>query len=226
MFKRSISVATLVNPYAADVVPSKPQFSLAKTKAKLAEFFRNNEQIRSLCQENRETYPRMHQSVQNTAWQLLMYYIKNWGKPNARAYEIRITHSYLRKALNDSCCVATIKNHINKLLSIYKSFVTEKYRGGLRLENQNTACIVLKIDPTVLQFEDERHNQAVKIGQLSAEQSKYKRHLNQQTEFKVGANILAVKNANDLEAKKRNQTPSHFASFFAQSDASPFLKLE
>ncbi|WP_028666222.1 hypothetical protein [Runella zeae] len=209
----------------ASFFPRKPAFSMAKTKAKLAEFFHSNEQIRKLCQENKDTYPRMHQSVQNTAWQLLMHYIKNWGKPTARAYEIRITHSYLRKALNDSCCIATIKNHINKLLGMYKPFLTEKYRGGLGLHDQNTPCIILKVNPLVLQFEDERHNEAVKVGELSAEESRYKTQQTNQKHRVVGASIMAAKAQVENQAQKRSETPSAIASIFENSFAH-FLKRE
>ena len=144
--------------------PSKPRLSFEKTKAKLAEYFAENQRLRDGDVGFAKLFPRMHQSVQGTAWQLLMYYMKNWGRGNASNYELRITHSYIRKALNDSCCIATIKHHINKILRMYKSFVVEKTRGGLNLAGQNTACIVLKIDPAVLVFDDPRHNEAIALG--------------------------------------------------------------
>ena len=198
---------------------------MAKTKAKLAEYFEANESVRNLCDENKKEYPRMHQSVQSTAWQLLMYYMKNWGKTTARNYEIRITYGYLRRAFNDSCCIATLKNHINKLLRMYKGFITARHRGGLGLKDQNTACIVLELRPEVLQFEDERHNEAVKIGQLSAEEA---RRIEQETLSKQRAacgSVMAAKQASEAKAEQRRQTPSSIASIF-QSSLSDLFKRE
>ncbi|MBB3841081.1 hypothetical protein FHS57_005102 [Runella defluvii] len=205
--------------------PTKPSFSMGKTKEKLAEFFMRNEEVRTLCDENKKEYPRMHQSLQSTGWQLLMYYMNNWGKSTARNYEIRITYSYLRRAFNDGCCIATLKNHINKLLRMYKGFITAKHRGGLGLKDQNTACIVLKIDPTVLQFKDERHNEAVRIGQLSAEEA---RRIEQETLSKQRAacgSVIAAKQAAEDKAEQRRQTPSSIASIF-QSSLSDLFKRE
>lgn len=197
---------------------------MAKTKEKLAEFFARNEDVRTLCDENKKEYPRMHQSVQGTAWQLLMYYIKNWGKSVAKNYEIRVTYGYIRKALNDSCCIATLKNHINKLLRMYKGFITAKHRGGLGLKDQNTACIVLEIDPAVLQFEDERHNEAVKQGQTAAEQS---RRIEDEQNRQGHAAISSIRNvvaAKKEEKEQRLSTASSIASFFQASYANPLRR--
>lgn len=194
---------------------SKPDFSMAKTKQKLAEFFARNESVRQLSDENKTEYPRMHQSVQSTAWQLLMYYIKNWGKPNARNYEIRITYGYLRRALNESCCVATLKNHVNKLLRMYKGFITAKHRGGLCLDSQNTACIVLVLDPQVLQFDNDRHNEAVAQGERSAEESRYRQAAVQAQNRAAVQDILNTRADIDAVAQKRMETPSSIASIFS-----------
>lgn len=196
------------------VVPKKPQFSMAKTKARLAQFFAQNEDVRQLSDETKAQYPRMHQSVQHTAWTLLMYYIKHWGKSTARNYEIRITHSYIRQALNDSCCIATVKNHINKLLRMYRGFIREKSRGGLGLPNQNTACIVLELDPTVLQFEDDRHNEAVKQGIESAEQSRRIEAEHRAKDRAASQSILATMADIQDQAERRSETPSSIADIF------------
>lgn len=229
MFRNSVPVGIWSAMQNADrsavVIPSKPQFSMAKTKEKLAEFFTQNESVRQLCDENKKDYPRMHQSVQNTAWQLLMYYIKNWGKSNAKNYEIRITYGYLRRALNDSCCIATLKNHINKLLRMYKGFITEKTRGGLGLPNQNIACIILSVDPKVLQFADERHNEAVRVGELSAEQSRAQQAENAQKQHIGLQSILNAKSAADADAEARRKTPASFGQIF-QAAFGDFQKRE
>lgn len=173
-----------------------------------------NAAVRELSRENKENYPRMHQSVQNTAIELVMYYIKNWGKSTATNNQIRITYSYLRRALNDSCCIATLKNHINKLLRVYKSFIRTKQRGGLGLTQQNTACIVLEIDPVVIQFEDERHNEAIRQGILSAEEQTV---LGQQTkgrERKAIQGIMTARTNARRETEKRNATPSTIGHIF------------
>lgn len=196
------------------IMPTKPRFSMAKTKEKLAAFFAQNEAVRQLDEANKEKYPRMHQSVQGTAWQLLMYYIKNWGKPNAQNYEIRITYGYLRKALNESCCIATLKNHVNKLLKMYKGFVTEKYRAGLGFDHQNTPCIVLVLDPKVLQFEDERHNQAINEGITSAEQSRRIAAEKAQQARTATQGIITAKADMEATASKRMETPSSIGSIF------------
>lgn len=228
MLRNSFLVGLWAASQKADrsiVVPSKPSFSMAKTKAKLAEFFKVNEETRLLCEENKTAYPRMHQSVQATALQLVSYYIKNWGQPNAKDYEIRITHGYLKRAFNNSCCIATIKNHINKLLKMYKGFIKEKYRGGLRLERLNTPCIVLVLDPKVLRFEDERHNKAVEEGELSAEHSRHKEATQAQNDRNAAQSILTARTEVKNEAEKRNQAPSSFAQIF-QTAFSPSPKLE
>lgn len=207
------------------VVPTKPTISIGKTKAKIREFFDQNADIRQLCEENKRMYPRMHQSVQNTAIELIMYYVKNWGKSTAQNYQIRITYSYLRRALNDSCCIATLKNHINKLLRIYKTFIRVKTRGGLGLMNQNTACTVLEIDPTVIQFDDERHNEAVRQGILSAEEQPRR-----QQEAKLELNKafqdmeLMVERIN-MEAEKRRAAPPTLGDIL-QSSFGGFFKRE
>lgn len=217
MQKQTMSIGLYTAFQNATTTPriSKPDFSMAKTKTKLAEFFSQNEAIRQLCDENKTEYPRMHQSVQSTAWQLLMYYIKNWGKPNARNYEIRITYGYLRRALNESCCVATLKNHVNKLLRMYKGFISAKYRGGLGLCSQNTACIVLVLNPQVLQFDNDRHNEAVAQGERSAEESRHRQDNIRATQRAAAQDILNARADIDAVAKKRIKTPSSIASIFS-----------
>jgi hypothetical protein len=196
-------------------VSSKPEFSMAKTKEKLAEFFNQNEAVRQLCDENKVEYPRMHQSVQGTAWQLLMYYMKNWGKSVAKNYEIRICYSYLKKSLNDSCCVATLKNHINKLLKMYKAFIKAKHRGGLGLDHQNTACIVLEIDPQVLQFANERHNEAIRQGELSIEESRHRQDMIVASQKAAARSIINARADIDAVAQKRMETPSSISAIFS-----------
>lgn len=190
------------------VTPTKPRFNFGKTKAQLADVFNRNEQVRKLCDENKTLYPRLHQSVQDTAWQLLMYYIKNWGKSTAKNYEIRITYSYLRKALNESCCVATLKNHVNKLLKVYRGFFTAKFRGGLGLAGQNTACIVLQIEPSVLQFDDPRHNEAVTVSKSAQEQAAAVAAAQKAESMRGVAAITAQSRADAAEAQKRMAAPN------------------
>lgn len=185
--------------------PRKPRFSFAKTKAKLAGYFAQNQAVRELCIENKRAYPRMHQSVQDTAWQLLMYYIKNWGKSTARNYEIRITYSYLRQALNGSCCIATLKNHLNKLLKLYRGFIKVKWRGGLGLPMQNTACLVLELEPEVLQFEEERHNQAVQLGQRDLERQGWEKTAPPEKRAAAGLKTAIAKTK--VRAEKGQQSP-------------------
>jgi len=207
------------------VVPTKPDISIGKTKARIREFFDQNAYVRQLCDENKRIYPRMHQSVQNTAIELILYYVKNWGKSTARNNEIRITYSYLRRALNDSCCIATLKNHINKLLRIYKSFIRLKTRGGLGLANQNTACTVLEIDPTVIQFKDERHNEAIRMGILSAEEQPRRQQEAKQELNKVFQEKQLAAERRKMEAEKRMATPSTLGEIL-QSSLGDFFRRE
>jgi|GEM_PF-2679660 len=217
MQKTTISVGLYTAFQNAIIAPkiSKPDFSMAKTKTKLAELFTQHALIRQLCDENKAEYPRMHQSVQGTAWQLLMYYIKNWGKSTARNYQIRITYGYLRRALNESCCIATLKNHVNKLLRMYKGLIVAKHRGGLGLQDQNTACIVLEINPQVLQFDNERHNEAVRQGELSAEESRYRQDAILATQRAAARSIMNARADIDLVAQKRMETPSSISAIFS-----------
>lgn len=167
----------------------------------------------------------MHQSVQNTAIELIMYYAKNWGKSTAQNDQIRITYSYLRRALNDSCCIATLKNHINKLLRVYKSFIRLKTRGGLGLANQNTACIVLEIDPTVIQFKDERHNEAVRQGILSAEEQPRRQQEAKQNLKKTFHEMQLAAERQKMEAEKRRAAPPTLGEIL-QSSFGGFFKRE
>lgn len=217
MLKNQVAVSMYAAMMSADrskVEIKKPEFDYGKTKAKLAEFFHRNESVRLLCEENKKTYPRMHQSVQATAFQLLMYYINKWGESVARNNEIRITHGYLKTAFNDSCCIATIKNHINKLLRMYKGFITEKYRGGLGLANQNTACIVLVIDPEVLQFKNDRDNEAQRVGKQSAEEYDRIQTEKEQKRRAAISGMSATLKAAANNTGQRSQTPSSFAQIF------------
>lgn len=230
MLLNSVSVGQLaasINAERSPVIPRKADFDMGKTKAKLAEFFSQNEAVRELCVENKAEYPRMHQSVQATAQQLVNYYINNWskGKAVARNYEIRITHGYIKKAFNDSCCIATVKNHISKLMRMYKSFIKEKYRGGLGLLNQNTPCIVLVLDPKVLRFKDERHNKALEEGELSAVEFKRKEATRTNEERNAAQGILNAHKERQNEAVKRLETPSSFAEIFKTTfGASPKIE--
>ncbi len=217
MLKNQVSIGMYAAMMGADrskVEIKKPEFDYGKTKAKLAEFFQRNEDVRLLCEENKKEYPRMHQSVRATAFQLLMYYINKWGESVARNNEIRITHGYLKRAFNGSCCIATIKNHINKLLRMYKGFITEKYRGGLGLTNQNTACIVLVIDPEVLQFKNERDNEAQRVGKQSAEEyGRIQAEKEQKRRAAISRMAEKLKEAS-AGAEKRSQTPASFGQIF------------
>ena len=203
-------------------IPTKPKLSMTKTKKKLAEFFDNNQKEREKSKENKENYPRMHQSVQDTAWNLLKYYLKNWGKPNATKCEIRITYGYLRKALNESCCIATLKNHINKLLAMFEGFIKEKHRGGLGLSHQNTACIVLVMDENIFQFEDERHNEAVQQDKAGATEY-HRREIETGHRQYQDAHTIQVATAGlNSHLNKRSQTPSSIGSIFQNAQkASP-----
>ena len=207
-----------------DFMPSKPRFSFAKTKEKLAEYFFQNEQVRLLDDANKEMYPRMHQSVQGTAWQLLMYYMKNWGKATARDYEIRITYSYLRKSLNESCCVATLKNHVNKLLKMYRGLFTAKFRGGLGLEGQNTACFILKVQPEALLFDEPRHNEAIEVVRRAQEQQAAQ-EATAQAQARAGAGaIMRAANAIKTTTANRMAAPQSIQNLIlAALGTPPFL---
>ena len=201
--------------------PKKPRFSFSKTKEKLAQLFAQNEQVRQIDDANKATYPRMHQSVQGTAWQLLMHYMTHFGKSTARDYEVRITYSYLRKALNESCCIATLKNHVKKLLKMYKGVFTAKFRGGLGLAGQNTACIILKIQPEALLFDDARHNEAINIGQRAQEQQPYQEaEANAAAQAGAGAVLAGVAQIKS-EAKSRMAPPQSLQNLIFEALVKP-----
>lgn len=213
MFKNTVT-AEQWGAIATMVQPTKPTFSLGKIREKLREFYDAHEEVRLSSDANKELHPRIHQSVQSTAWELIKYYIKHWGKANASNNEIRITHSYLRQALNNSCCIATLKNHINKLLAMSNGFIKYKYRGGLRLKEQNTACIVLVLDQKVLVFKDERHNLAIGMDEVAAEESMRKNAEQAQTRMNAAQQFQISKDHSATEYAKRNRTPASIGDHF------------
>jgi hypothetical protein len=206
MFKTTVTAAqwSLKNI----IKPSKPTFSMSKIKEKLAEYYSAHEAERLKTDENKKLYPRIHQSVQSTAWELIKYYLKHWGKANAANCEIRITHSYLRRALNDSCCVATLKNHINKLLRMSNPFIKTKYRGGLGLTDQNTPCIVLVLDKNVLLFADERHNAAIGQDEVAREETYRKSREKAVFSRKAAQQIINLETQAKNDAERRMNAPS------------------
>lgn len=115
MFKNTVT-AEQWGAITTMVQPTKPTFSLGKIREKLRQYYDANEEVRLSSEANKELYPCIHQSVQSTAWGLIKYYLKHWGKANASNNEIRITHSYLRQALNNSCCIATLKTTLTNCL--------------------------------------------------------------------------------------------------------------
>ena len=206
---------------ANSFVPRKPTFSFAKTKAALAKVLADNEDVRQLDESTRAMYPRMHQSVQNTAWELMMYYMKNWGKSTASGYEVRITYSYLRRALNESCCIATLKNHVKKLLNMYRSPFVAKFRGGLGADAGNTPCIVLSMKPEAFVFDDPRHNQAVAMGEQDAARAATAARATQAANAALGGAILSAQDNAAQAAKKRMELPKSVGDLIFSAFGNP-----
>lgn len=220
MLKNTLSIGDYMKMESANystLVPSKPKLSVAKIKKKFEDYFSIHKKEREASDENKANLPRMHQSVRNTAWELIYYYVKNWGKPIAKNAEIRITYSYLRRALGESCCIATLKNHVNKLLAMSGGFIKEKLRGGLGLPLQNTACIVLVLDQDLLIFEDERHNQAMKEGQLSALETPIKAAEAEQNRNKALNEAHASIERLGVNSEGRKSTPTAIGTIFSDN---------
>jgi hypothetical protein len=204
---------------------NKPTFSMEKIKKKLREFYDAHEATRISSPENKALFPRIHQSVQSTAWELIKYYLRNWGKGNATNYELRITHSYLKQALNNSCCIATLKNHINKLLAMSDGFIKAKFRGGLRINEQNTPCIVLVLNKNVLIFNDERHNQALAQEEIAAEEKRLFEADRIRKENKAAQEFFILQERLQREKESRIRTPTSIGTVL-MSAFSVFQKWE
>lgn len=211
-----ISVQKLLE-FRQSLKKTVPTFSMEKIKAKLKMIYARHEALRKSSPENKERYPRIHQSVQSTAWELVRYYLRHWGKANAANYELRITHSYLKQALNDSCCIATIKNHINKLLAMSNGFITAKFRGGLGINPQNTPCIVLVLNKDVLIFNDERHNQAMAQDEIAAEEKRLRDAHTRRQATKAAQLLLKAREQKQMEGQHRRKTPSSIGDVFKSS---------
>lgn len=195
---------------------ARPVFSMEKIKKKLSEVYDAYHEVRKSSEENLKTQPRIHQSVQSTAWELVRYYIRHWGKANATNYELRITHSYLKQALNNSCCVATLKNHINKLLAMGEGFIKAKFRGGLGINPQNTPCIILVLNRDVMIFDDERYNQALAQDEIAAEEKKLAEAHKRRQATAAAQQMQILREDAKIQKNERNKTPTLIGNFLGK----------
>ena len=102
---------------------------------------------------------------------------------------------------------------------MHDAFFTFKFRGGLGLPGQNTACFILKIRPELLQFEDPRHNEAILSGQqVHHEATAAQLAATQQA--RAGAAAITGRMAElDREARKRMSTPPTIADLIPTDPA-------
>lgn len=155
-------------PNYFDTWLTKPEFDFGKTRERLATLIQANNNLRKLDEAVAAKYPRMGQSVANTASEICNLFIQKWKKGEVRKNSLRFTYSYLQKRLAGNPCIATLKNHLKKIIGMYKSFIKLKFRDTLGLPNQNTACICLVIQPGTIRFKQERYNEAWDEGELDS----------------------------------------------------------
>lgn len=117
--------------------------------------------------ESEGVLPWLNGGVETTIEKLISFFMAEYQKGKVKINnQLRFTYSYfqqyynsLHRSQNNRLCLNTIKNHFRKIENALGSIFERKYRGTLCLPDTNTVCVVLTLQPKVIQFKDDRHTE-------------------------------------------------------------------
>ncbi|MEA5458721.1 hypothetical protein VB796_06720 [Arcicella sp. LKC2W] len=150
--------------YSAGFTLKRPDLNWAKIKENLGiRLHEFNEWAKKQMEFNPNTKVRpLAVSMEATALRILWVYVQKFKVGQIRNYTVKFCRNYLANAVGagfKAPHVVTMDRHIDKFLSMPKSFIKSQERSTLGLPGQDTNCIALQIDPSLLVFSDPKHQE-------------------------------------------------------------------
>lgn len=123
--------------------------------------------------EKEGVHPWLNGGVETTLEKLISFFMAEYQKGKVKINnQLRFTYSYflqyyngLHRSENNRICENTIKNHFRKINTALGSIFEKKYRGTLCLPNTNTVCVVLTLQPKVIQFQQDHHTEIASVSE-------------------------------------------------------------
>lgn len=141
----------------------RPELDYPKMKEKLGEILTQNAQ---LIETQKLPIKKLAVSMEQTAKQILMLFLRKFEAGEVRNYTVKFTYSYLCKSLGKGFRVPNVKTiirHIMRFLELPLKFVTQKVRSYI--EEIGVNGIALTLHPSVIFFKNDSHQKAHEKGQ-------------------------------------------------------------
>ncbi|MGX7689376.1 hypothetical protein ACWA1C_19580 [Flectobacillus roseus] len=141
----------------------RPELDYPKMKEKLGEILTQNAQ---LIETQKLPIKKLAVSMEQTAKQILMLFLRKFEAGEVRNYTVKFTYSYLCKSLGKGFRVPNVKTiirHIMRFLELPLKFVTQKVRSYI--EEIGVNGIALTLHPSVIFFKNDLHQKAHEKGQ-------------------------------------------------------------
>lgn len=157
-------LAVSASYYSANYSLKRPDLNWTKIKENLGKrLFDFNQWAKKQVEFNPNTNIRpLAVSMEATALRILWIYVQKFKIGQVRNYTVKFCRNYLANAVGagfKAPHVVTMDRHIDKFLSMPKSFLKSQERSTLGLPGQDTNCIALQIDPSLLVFNDPKHQE-------------------------------------------------------------------
>lgn len=101
-------------------------------------------------------------SMEATALRIFWVYVQKFKVGQIRNYTVKFCRSYLANSVGvgfKAPHVVTIDRHLERFFQMPNSFLSNKTRATLEIPGQDTNCIALQIDPSILAFQDPKHQE-------------------------------------------------------------------
>lgn len=129
--------------------------------------------------EKEGVHPWLNGGVETTLEKLISFFMAEYQKGKVKINnQLRFTYSYflqyyngLHRSENNRICENTIKNHFRKINTALGSIFERKHRGTLCLPELNTVCVVLTLQPKVIQFQQNHHTEIASASEPRLPQS-------------------------------------------------------
>jgi len=140
----------------------KPLLNYQKMKEKLGEILAKNA---SLIDNLKLPLKKLAVSMEHTAKQIILLYIKKFQEGEVRNNTVKFTYSYLCKSLGKGFRVPNVKTvirHILRFLELPFKFITQKERS--HIEEIGVNGVALTLHPSVIFYKNEAHQKAHEQG--------------------------------------------------------------
>lgn len=147
----------------------RPELDFQKMKAKLGEILMKNSQLIELetKQNPLTSLKKLAVSMECTAKQILLMFVRKFQHGEVQNNTVKFTYSYIARSLGvgyRTPSTRTMARHIERFMEMPFKFILDKERSTLKLPNQDTNCIAVRLHPSVIFFKDKKNQVAHEQG--------------------------------------------------------------